>query len=82
MVKFHWGASADEHTQCDKDEDHWDLRIGNNDPHEGPGLPQFPDQRVQWLPGDGREYVGEWPGQCVKGRGCVLPIAHPGQCAL
>jgi hypothetical protein len=80
-VKIHWGASADTHTQCGKDEDHWDLRAGNNDPHEGPGLPQFPYQRISWLPGDRREYVGEWPGPCGAAP-CTLHRGHLGRCAV
>ena len=80
-VKIHYGVSSDTHTQCTKDEDHWDLRTGRDDPHEGPGLPQFPGQRIIWQPGDRREYVGEWPGPCTQ-PGCVLHLGHLGRCAL
>lgn len=81
-VKIHYGTGHDTHTQCDKDEDHWDLRRGNAGPHEGPGLPQFPGQRITWLPGDRREYVGEWPGPCAdRIPGCVLHLGHLGRCA-
>ena len=80
-VKIHYGVSSDTHTQCTKDEGHWDLRTGRDDPHEGPGLPQFPGQRIIWQPGDRREYVGEWPGPCTQ-PGCVLHLGHLGRCAL
>lgn len=38
------------HTRCDRDAGHEDLL------HEGPGLAEFPYQRISWLPGDRREY--------------------------
>jgi hypothetical protein len=37
------------HTRCDRD-------AGHQGAHEGPGLARFPYQRVQWYPGDRREY--------------------------
>jgi hypothetical protein len=78
-VRIRYGTTL--HTQCTKPEDHWDLRTGNRDPHEGPGLPEFPYQRITWLPGDRREYVGDWPGNCRGKSGCVLHAGHFGRCA-
>lgn len=39
------------HTRCDKAMGHEDQQ------HEGPGLSQFPAQRVAWSTGDRREYL-------------------------
>jgi len=41
-------------TRCDKDADH--IK-GPDGWHEGPGLAEFPYQRVQWLSGDRREFL-------------------------
>jgi hypothetical protein len=37
---------------------------------------------IQWMPGDRREYQGDWPGSCAKEFGCILPDKHPRGCAL
>jgi hypothetical protein len=78
-VKIRYGVSAGTHTQCDQDADH--LQAGDADTHEGPGLPEFPYQRIIWYPGDRREYTGEWPGPCDKVPGCILHLGHHGRCA-
>lgn len=50
-----WALRINEtyHTRCDKIAGHDEHR------HEGPGLAEFPDQRISWLLGDGREYLTE-----------------------
>jgi hypothetical protein len=37
-------------TRCDKP-------VGHDGPHEGPGLAEFPYQRIEWLQGDRRELI-------------------------
>lgn len=90
-----YGTSSETTSQCDKEE-HLHLALllpamGANAPHdhskhEGPGLPQFPSQRIQWIAGDRREYTGDWPGYCTKlpgapfMGGCCLPQGHRGRC--
>jgi hypothetical protein len=80
-----YGTSAETTTRCDVDH-------GRADPdditHSGPGLPEFPGQRVVWSAGDRREYRGDWPGYCTLlgpaptfGGGCTLPAGHHGRCA-
>lgn len=34
-----------------------------------------------WFDTDRRTFHGEWPGRCEQLDGCVLPSAHPGNCA-
>jgi hypothetical protein len=78
--KIRYGTSAETITQCDRQEHH-------DTSHEGPGLPQFPGQRIIWWAGDRREYSGDWPGYCTRlpgepfEGGCVLPAGHRGRCA-
>ena len=43
------------HTRCHRDAGHAELS------HEGKGLAQFPYQRVEWWPGDRREYRTDRP---------------------
>src|SRR5258708_5634924 len=96
--EIRYGTSAETATQCDKEE-HLDGAASNDElavtlikgvhdtGHEGPGLPEFPYQRVSWQATDRREYTGEWPGYCGKlpgatfAGGCCLPAGHPGGCA-
>lgn len=80
-VKIRWGTDLEHTTQCEKPEDHYDLRVGNADEHVGAGLAEFPYQKIHWQPGDRREYVGEWPGNCPITRGCILHDGHHGRCA-
>jgi hypothetical protein len=79
--KLKFGVSDDTITACDKDADH----LLSSDPetarHEGPGLPEFPYQRVIWFPGDRREFAGEWT-PCTRKPGCVLCELHRGNCAI
>ena len=77
-VRIHYGVSDDTHTACDKPWDH--LAMGD-EMHQGPGLPQFPYQRISWQSGDRREYVGRWPGPCPE-IGCCLHRGHHGRCAF
>lgn len=72
-MKIRYGMSEETQTQCDRD--HAD------DHHEGPGLPEFPYQRVSWVAGDRREFTGDWPGYCTRTQGCPLPEGHPRLCA-
>lgn len=44
-----WGVFDESVTRCDK-------TAGHGGPHEGPGLPEFSYQRIEWFPGDRREY--------------------------
>lgn len=87
-----YGTSAETSTQCDKDEHLSQDRIGlmtverREGEHSGPGLSQFPGQRIVWQAGDRREYTGDWPGYCIAlpgpphgGGGCCLPAGHHGR---
>lgn len=76
-VKMKWGMSSDTITVCDKDADH--VAAGEN--HAGPGLGEFPDQRIEWMAGDRREFAGEWT-PCKRKPGCVLCDGHHGNCAI
>ena len=96
--KIHWGVGQESTTQCDKDE-HLGSPIytdpegqvwwgpGADIEHAGPGLPEFPGQRITWLAGDRREYTGHWPGYCANlagephAGGCTLHAGHHGRCA-
>jgi hypothetical protein len=87
--KIRYGTTEETSTQCDRPP-HDGYRPEPDPQHEGPGLPQFPGQRVLWLAGDRREYTGDWPGYCPKvrgittgplGGGCTLPAGHHGRCA-
>ena len=76
-VKIKWGMSPDTITTCDKDPAH----VSAGERHEGPGLPEFDYQRIQWFPGDRREFTGEWT-PCTRVPGCVLCDGHHGNCAV
>jgi len=91
-----YGTSAETTTQCGKDE-HLDGAASNDElvvalikgvhdtEHDGPGLPEFPYQRIIWQATDRREYTGEWPGYCggdtfqAAVGTCVLPLGHHGR---
>ena len=83
--KIHWGMGQESTTQCDKD-DHGVVAtpegprwyFGDDYEHSGPGLPQFPDQRIVWQAGDRREYIGDWPGLCPH-QPCILHTGHHGR---
>lgn len=53
---IHYGVTL--HTRCDLPPDHG-VTVAGPIAHEGPGLAQFPYQRVRWFPGDRREYRTE-----------------------
>jgi hypothetical protein len=36
---------------------------------------------INWLPGDRREFIGQWPGNCGTTSSCILPDNHRGRCA-
>lgn len=80
--RIRWGTTDETTTHCDRPAGHH-----YQTDHEGPGLRQFPHQRVSWQPTDRREYTGDWPGYCDKlpgapfKGGCVLPKGHPRKCA-
>jgi hypothetical protein len=81
--KIRYGASEETTSQCDQPEGHLEEPDSNGN-HDGPGLAEFPYQRVNWPAGDRREYTGAWPGYCggadftaAAGR-CVLPKFHAG----
>jgi hypothetical protein len=76
-VKIKWGMSADTVTECDQDPSH--VAAFTN--HSGPGLSEFPYQRIEWQPGDRREFVGDWR-PCVVTVGCILHDGHHGRCAI
>jgi len=69
--KIHYGASQELTSQCGKQE-----HLPGDQEHEGPGLPQFPYQRITWQAGDRREYTGDWPGPCPE---CTLHLGHHGR---
>ena len=46
-------------TRCALEEGHGVDRLPSDLLHEGRGLAQFPYQRIEWLPGDSREYLSE-----------------------
>lgn len=76
-VKMKWGVSPDTVSVCDQDPAH--VAAGTN--HQGPGLAQFDYQRIEWQPGDRREFAGDWT-PCTKLPGCILCDRHRGLCAV
>ena len=43
---------------------------------------QFPGskQSLYWNEADRRNFHGQWPGECEKTEGCILPRGHWGNC--
>lgn len=44
-----WGATPTSVSRCHRHPGHGGM-------HHGPGLPEFPYQRISWAPGDRREF--------------------------
>lgn len=64
--RIKWGTES--MSDCEKP-------AGHDGEHVGPGLSEFPYQRIHWQEDDRRTFTGEWV-ECPQ-QGCVLPAGHP-----
>jgi hypothetical protein len=80
-------------TQCDKEEHVTNVSVRAIPDHPGrfgveyQGEPQHSSRLpngvtvLTWEAGDRREFLGDWPGLCLLGKGCTLHRGHHGRCA-
>lgn len=70
--RIRYGKTDVTEVRCAKEAAH--LEDEPQAEHGGPAI--IEGQQVNWLPGDRREYEGDWPGQCLLNDWCILPDGH------